>query len=212
MPRTMKIMFLSTSAPVLVTMRSCASSCRATLTYSLTLSTSTATHLYTCKWFTVSVAFYMFIFFDTVDIKCWIERCVSSGPAIMGNLRQQKRLYSFLAMKVCRRRTYSARQHFTGIVSHAVFIYLLQNRNTYTYFTHWIDTLFNLWASTLTCDSCCSEVIMSTYILCHSACTYGKDLEMVKFLLSQNAMSINHQGRDGHTGDILQNSSIHMCS
>uniref|UniRef100_A0A8C6UKZ6 TNNI3 interacting kinase n=1 Tax=Neogobius melanostomus TaxID=47308 RepID=A0A8C6UKZ6_9GOBI len=31
------------------------------------------------------------------------------------------------------------------------------------------------------------------------ACTYGKDLEMVKFLLSQNAMSINHQGRDGHT-------------
>lgn len=33
-----------------------------------------------------------------------------------------------------------------------------------------------------------------------SACTYGKDLEMVKFLLSQNAMSINHQGRDGHTG------------
>lgn len=37
--------------------------------------------------------------------------------------------------------------------------------------------------------------------LLHSACTYGKDLEMVKFLLSQNAMSINHQGRDGHTGD-----------
>ncbi|MGH0147829.1 UNVERIFIED_CONTAM: hypothetical protein FKN15_048049 [Acipenser sinensis] len=33
----------------------------------------------------------------------------------------------------------------------------------------------------------------------HSACTYGKSIEMVKFLLSQNAMSINHQGRDGHT-------------
>ncbi|KAI4828324.1 hypothetical protein KUCAC02_022421, partial [Chaenocephalus aceratus] len=31
------------------------------------------------------------------------------------------------------------------------------------------------------------------------ACTYGKALEMVKFLLSQNAMSINTQGRDGHT-------------
>lgn len=27
---------------------------------------------------------------------------------------------------------------------------------------------------------------------------------MVKFLLSQNAMSINHQGRDGHTGEPLQ--------
>lgn len=39
--------------------------------------------------------------------------------------------------------------------------------------------------------------------LLHSACTYGKDLEMVKFLLSQNAMSINHQGRDGHTGDSI---------
>ncbi|GCC17738.1 hypothetical protein chiPu_0020645, partial [Chiloscyllium punctatum] len=33
----------------------------------------------------------------------------------------------------------------------------------------------------------------------HSSCTYGKDLELVKFLISQNAMSINHQGRDGHT-------------
>lgn len=42
-----------------------------------------------------------------------------------------------------------------------------------------------------------------TPILHHSACTYGKDLEMVKFLLSQNAMSINHQGRDGHTGDSI---------
>ncbi|KAK1801007.1 hypothetical protein P4O66_004671 [Electrophorus voltai] len=37
------------------------------------------------------------------------------------------------------------------------------------------------------------------HYLC-SACTYGRDLEMVKFLISQNAMSINHQGRDGHTG------------
>ncbi|KAI5619026.1 serine/threonine-protein kinase TNNI3K, partial [Silurus asotus] len=33
-----------------------------------------------------------------------------------------------------------------------------------------------------------------------SSCTYGKDLDMVKFLISQNAVSINHQGRDGHTG------------
>lgn len=40
--------------------------------------------------------------------------------------------------------------------------------------------------------------------LLNSACTYGKDLEMVKFLLGQNAMSINHQGRDGHTGDPIK--------
>uniref|UniRef100_A0A8C5R0I6 TNNI3 interacting kinase n=1 Tax=Leptobrachium leishanense TaxID=445787 RepID=A0A8C5R0I6_9ANUR len=36
----------------------------------------------------------------------------------------------------------------------------------------------------------------------HSACTYGKNLEMVKFLLDQNVVNINHQGRDGHTGEI----------
>uniref|UniRef100_UPI00398E6BC4 serine/threonine-protein kinase TNNI3K isoform X2 n=1 Tax=Pristiophorus japonicus TaxID=55135 RepID=UPI00398E6BC4 len=34
----------------------------------------------------------------------------------------------------------------------------------------------------------------------HSSCTYGKNLELVEFLISQNAMGINHQGRDGHTG------------
>ncbi|KAL2302028.1 hypothetical protein Nmel_011437, partial [Mimus melanotis] len=34
----------------------------------------------------------------------------------------------------------------------------------------------------------------------HSACTYGKNIELVKFLLDQNVVSINHQGRDGHTG------------
>ncbi|XP_065410120.1 serine/threonine-protein kinase TNNI3K isoform X2 [Chrysemys picta bellii] len=32
------------------------------------------------------------------------------------------------------------------------------------------------------------------------ACTYGKNIELVKFLLDQNVLSINHQGRDGHTG------------
>lgn len=31
---------------------------------------------------------------------------------------------------------------------------------------------------------------------------------MVKFLLSQSAMSINHQGRDGHTGDSLHPSKL----
>uniref|UniRef100_A0A8D0GPR0 TNNI3 interacting kinase n=1 Tax=Sphenodon punctatus TaxID=8508 RepID=A0A8D0GPR0_SPHPU len=34
----------------------------------------------------------------------------------------------------------------------------------------------------------------------HSACTYGKNIELVKYLLDQNALGINHQGRDGHTG------------
>ncbi|XP_016284348.2 serine/threonine-protein kinase TNNI3K isoform X3 [Monodelphis domestica] len=34
----------------------------------------------------------------------------------------------------------------------------------------------------------------------HSACTYGRSIELVKFLLDQNVVSINHQGRDGHTG------------
>lgn len=36
-----------------------------------------------------------------------------------------------------------------------------------------------------------------------SACTYGKNIELVKFLLDQNVVSINHQGRDGHTGNII---------
>lgn len=35
-----------------------------------------------------------------------------------------------------------------------------------------------------------------------SACTYGKNIDLVKFLLDQNVVSINHQGRDGHTGNI----------
>uniref|UniRef100_A0A5F8HD78 TNNI3 interacting kinase n=1 Tax=Monodelphis domestica TaxID=13616 RepID=A0A5F8HD78_MONDO len=34
----------------------------------------------------------------------------------------------------------------------------------------------------------------------HSACTYGRSIELVKFLLDQNVVSVNHQGRDGHTG------------
>lgn len=36
-----------------------------------------------------------------------------------------------------------------------------------------------------------------------SACTYGKNIELVKFLLDQNVVSINHQGRDGHTGNTI---------
>lgn len=119
MPRTMKIMFPSTSVPASVTNRLCASSCRATLMHSRTLSTSTGTHRYTCKWFAVSVAFYKFL---VGDLQCCIECCVSSGPAITENLRQWRSLYSCLVQKVCQRRTYSARQYFTGIVSHTVFI------------------------------------------------------------------------------------------
>jgi len=36
-----------------------------------------------------------------------------------------------------------------------------------------------------------------------SVCTYGKNMDMVKFLLNQTTISINHQGRDGHTGRSL---------
>lgn len=45
------------------------------------------------------------------------------------------------------------------------------------------------------------------YIFC-SACTYGKNIDLVKFLLDQNVVSINHQGRDGHTGKAVVRSSL----
>uniref|UniRef100_H3CZC9 Serine/threonine-protein kinase TNNI3K n=1 Tax=Tetraodon nigroviridis TaxID=99883 RepID=H3CZC9_TETNG len=48
-------------------------------------------------------------------------------------------------------------------------------------------------------DGLSKENIFSETVLHRQCVHYGKDLEMVKFLLSQNAMSINHQGRDGHT-------------
>lgn len=136
MPKTTKIMFPSTSVPASVTMRLCASSCRETLTHSHTLSTSTETHRYICKWFAVSVAVYKSL---VGDLSCCTECCVSSGPAIMENLRQRRRLYSFVVQKVCQRRTYSARQHFTGIVSHTVFIYNLPNGNTNTHSLLYIE-------------------------------------------------------------------------
>lgn len=127
MPKTMKIIFPSTSVPALVTMRLCASSCRATLTHSHTLLTSTGTHHYICKWFAMSAAVYKSL---VGGLKCCTECCVSSGPAIMENLRQQRRLYSFVAQKVCQRRTYSVKQYFTGIISHTLFVYNLPNGNT----------------------------------------------------------------------------------
>ena len=34
-----------------------------------------------------------------------------------------------------------------------------------------------------------------------SACTSGKSIEMIKFLLDQPGVKINYQGKDGHTGD-----------
>lgn len=40
-----------------------------------------------------------------------------------------------------------------------------------------------------------------------SACTYGKSIDLVKFLLDQNVVSINHQGRDGHTGKTVVRTS-----
>ncbi len=72
MPRTMKIMFLSTSAHASVTMRLCASSCRATLTCSLTLSTSMGTRHYTCKGFAVSVALCKVLEGNKVDLMYWM--------------------------------------------------------------------------------------------------------------------------------------------
>ncbi|KAK0155954.1 Serine/threonine-protein kinase TNNI3K [Merluccius polli] len=47
-------------------------------------------------------------------------------------------------------------------------------------------------------DSLTKENIFSETAF-HSACTYGKNLEMVKFLLNQSTIGINQQGRDGHT-------------
>ncbi|KAJ8300109.1 hypothetical protein KUTeg_021628 [Tegillarca granosa] len=34
----------------------------------------------------------------------------------------------------------------------------------------------------------------------HSACTNGRSLELIKYLLEQPLVSINYQGKDGHTG------------
>ena len=33
-----------------------------------------------------------------------------------------------------------------------------------------------------------------------SACTNGRSLDIIKFLLDQPAVKINYQGKDGHTG------------
>lgn len=125
MHRTTKITFLSTSALVSVTTRLCVSCCRATLTCSLTPSTSTGTHRCTCKWFTVSVASCEL----SVNDMGWTWRVVlnvvSSGPAIMESLQQWRRSFNILVQKVFQRRTYSVRQYFTGIVHFlSLFIYL----------------------------------------------------------------------------------------
>jgi len=37
-------------------------------------------------------------------------------------------------------------------------------------------------------------------LLFDSACTSGKSLDMIKFLLDQIGVKINSQGKDGHTG------------
>ena len=34
----------------------------------------------------------------------------------------------------------------------------------------------------------------------HSACTNGRSLELIKFLLEQPTVNMNCQGKDGHTG------------
>lgn len=66
-------MFLSTSVPASVTMTLCASSFRATLTYSLTLSTSTGTRHYTCKQCALSAAFFQFFFFFSLSRRHVVE-------------------------------------------------------------------------------------------------------------------------------------------
>lgn len=92
----------------------------------------------------------------------------------MGSLKQQRNSFSCLVQKASRRRTSSARRPSTGIVRHvSILIFKHSEVRIPCFFTHGIV----------------------------SACTYGKDLDMVKFLASQNAMSINYQGRDGHTGE-----------
>ena len=48
-----------------------------------------------------------------------------------------------------------------------------------------------------------------------SACTYGKSIDLVKFILDQNVISINHQGRDGHTGKTVVRTTVsdaYLCS
>lgn len=46
----------------------------------------------------------------------------------------------------------------------------------------------------------CSYILQVwSNILC-SAGTYGKNVELVKFLLDQDCVDINCQGKDGHTG------------
>ena len=52
---------------------------------------------------------------------------------------------------------------------------------------------------------CSSKAILNfKHLTCHlllfSACTYGKNVDMVRFLLEQKGVNINYQGRDGHTG------------
>ena len=47
--------------------------------------------------------------------------------------------------------------------------------------------------------------------LCDSACTYGKSVELVKFLLDQDCVDINCQGKDGHTGQSLCWVHLYIC-
>lgn len=48
---------------------------------------------------------------------------------------------------------------------------------------------------------------MDLYLL-NSACTSGKSLDMIKFLLDQPGVKINHQGKDGHTGTLTESYKI----
>lgn len=61
--------------------------------------------------------------------------------------------------------------------------------------------LFKFLATQSICPFMVYSIHFSLYFC--SACTYGKNIELVKFLLDQNVVSINHQGRDGHTGNII---------
>lgn len=99
---------------------------------------------------------------------------------------------------------------------------MLVKQQTQTYLLWWINHAFaflRIFYSVMLChfylfvilfkslatQSICPLMDCSIHFFFHfcSACTYGKNIELVKFLLDQNVVSINHQGRDGHTGNIL---------
>lgn len=123
MLKTTRTTFPFISALDLDTKRLSASYCRAALTYSRTLSTSTATHLSTCEFtwevnhtqhkVAVKLNKSSVIQTEVIVILIWVSYSPSE-PATMESLKRWKSLFSCLALRVCLRRTSSARQLFIG--------------------------------------------------------------------------------------------------